>query len=230
MMIENAVSRKAAIAAAVCCIFYIVVQCFQQYVYTAITPPANAVQELLQGAMPLHKVRAFLLLLSFFPMMYIFICIIYHDFNRNKLLYTFALMGLLIFCFLEIGLRSVEYFYIQTQLPAQYQHASGEAVKNSIIAQFNVFQSVQQALYFPLMFAQCLASVIIAFIFPSAPRLTILVKAAFSINAFRLAGRLIAMFTGVTWFDSFSDGLYLPFVIAIFGMLAGWFGFVKAKK
>lgn len=219
---SNLTTKTSRRIAALFCIAYILVQSFQHYVLEVIPQPSGIAEELLQGSMSLHKWRSLLLLFSFFPMIYIFAVVIYYEIRKNTLLYSIALIGFLIFCFLEIGIRSVEYFYFQLQLPMEYINATNEITKSSIVKQFSIFQSVQIALYFPLMLSQTIASAILAFLFSSTPKINYLVKIAFGINAFRLTGRLIAMLFNVNWFDSFSGVLYLPFVIIIFGSVGYW--------
>jgi hypothetical protein len=223
----NFTNRKSRLVAAVFCVAYILIQSFQEYVFRTIPAPNNLTEELLQGAMPMHISRSMLLLLSFFPMIYIFLVIILHDFRKNALLFTVAFIGLFIFCFLEIGIRSIEFFYTQLQMPTAFLQTKDEAVKNSIINNYSVFQSVQIALYFPLMLTQAIASAIISFAFSARPKINSFVKTAFALNAFRLAGRLTAMVFHVSWFDSFSGNLYLPFVIIIFGLITIWL--IKVK-
>lgn len=214
--------KKARIVAALFCIAYILIQCFQGYVYSTIPEPANVIEVFLQGAMPIHQLRSLLLLLSFFSLIYVFIVTVFYDLRRQKLLYTVAIIGLLIFCFLEIGIRSIEYFYFQIQLPAAYIQTTSTVAKESIIEKYTVFQSVQAALYFPLMLSQAIGSILIAIIFPVAPKLNLLIKTAFALNTFRLIGRLLGMIANIHWFDSFSGTLYLPFVVVIFGLISIW--------
>ncbi|MEJ7643427.1 MAG: hypothetical protein WKF87_02420 [Chryseolinea sp.] len=223
----NFTTQKIRLVAALFCVAYILIQSFQEYVFRTIPAPNNLTEELLQGAMPIHISRSMLLLLSFFTMIYIFLVIILHDFRKNILLFAIAFLGLFIFCFLEIGIRSIELFYTQLQMPAAFLQTKDQDVKNSIISNYSAFQSVQTALYFPLMLTQAIASAIISFVFSPRPKINFLIRTAFALNAFRLVGRLTAMFFDVNWFDSFSGGLYLPFTIVIFGLITIWL--IKAK-
>jgi hypothetical protein len=77
------------------------------------------------------------------------------------------------------------------------------------------------------MLSQTISSIIISIIFPATPKINMLIKIAFGINAFRLIGRIAAMLFKVKWFDSFSGDLYLPFVIVIFGLMAYWLLYSK---
>lgn len=215
-------TRKAWLTAAIFCIAYILIQSFQEYVFRTIPPPKDPTEELLQGRLPLHIWRSALLLLSFFPLLYVFLVIVLSNFRGNPILFSTAFIGLFIFCFLEISIRSVELFYIQIQLPDALLAAKDAAVRNSILDRFSLFQSIQQALYFPLMLAQAISSFILAIAFSRKPPSNWMIKTAFAINAFRLAGRIIAMTFHVSWFNSFSGSLYLPFVVIIFGLMTVW--------
>jgi hypothetical protein len=227
-MTLNFTDRKFKLVAAGLVIAYILIQCFQEYVFRTIPPPTNVAEELFQGAMPLHRWRSILLLLSFFGLMYAFFVISLHNFKRNAMLSLIAFVGFFIFCSLEIGIRSVEFFYTQIQLPELLLQAKEDALKNSIIDKYSVFQSIQMSLYFPLMIAQGIASVILLGAFSDKSKINLLIKIAFGLNAFRLATRLFAMTFHVNWFDSFGGDLYLPFVIAIYGLIAIWL--LKAKE
>jgi hypothetical protein len=224
----NFVNGKARGIAATFCIAYVLIQVFQRFVFMSIPQPKNIAEELILGSMPIHIWRSTLLLLSFFALIYVYAVIVFHEFRKSVLLFTIAFIGLLIFCFLEIGIRSVELFYIQLQLPQEYISAENELVKNSILDKYVAFQSVQSALYFPLLFSQAISSVIVAWLFSSKPKLNYLIKIAFAVNAIRLAGRLGGMFLHVKWLNSFSSTLYLPLVILIFGLLIIWF--IKGKQ
>jgi hypothetical protein len=223
-------NKKSRLIAAGFAIAYILVQCFQEYVFRVIPVPANSTEELLQGAMHLHIWRSMLLLLSFFTLIYIFFVICLQNFRKNPTHSFLAFLGFLIFCFLEIGIRSVEFFYIQLQMPADFLQAKDDMLKNSIIDKYLVFQSVQAALYFPLMLSQAIASLIVAISYSGKPKINLLIKVALAINAIRLTGRLSAMTFHISWFDSFSGILYIPFVIVIFGLISVWLIKIKDEN
>ena len=178
--------------------------------------------------MSIHIWRSALLLFSFFFVIYVYSVIVFHQFKRSALLFTIAFIGLLIFCFLEIGIRSIELFYIQLQLPIEFANADNEEIKDLILNKYVAFQSVQRALYFPLLFSQAISSVIIACIFSAPPKINYLIKIAFGINAIRLAARLGGMFLNVEWLNNISSTFYLPLVLTIFGLLIFWF--IKESK
>jgi hypothetical protein len=219
---ELFMTKKARVIAALFCILYILFQVFQEYVFRTIPIPQTLEEELVQGAMPLHILRSTLLLLSFFFLIYVYLVIILREFSNNVLLFTLAFLGLFIFCCLEIGIRSVELFYTQLSLPRLFAETDEEAFRKVILNNFTFFQSVQVALYFPLMLSQASASVILTFAFSSRPRINMLIISAFGLNAFRLVGRLLGMTFHVTWFDIFSAELYLPLVAIIFGLIVFW--------
>jgi|SRR5688572_11255453 len=221
---ENGKIRRIA---ATFCVAYILIQVFQRFVFMSVPQPKNFAEELVLGSMPIHIWRSTLLLLSFFALIYVYAVIVFHEFKKSVLLYTTAFIGLLIFCFLEIGIRSVELFYTQIQLPTEFVNAKDELVKNSILDKYAAFQSIKGALYFPLLFSQGISSAIIAYLFSTKQKENYLIKVAFGVNAVRIAGRLGGMFLHVKWLDSFSGTLYLPLVIIIFGLLVFWF--IKSK-
>jgi hypothetical protein len=128
---------------------YILIQIFQDIVFRVLPEPTDVAAALAQGSHPLNLARAALLLVSFFGLAYAFIVIGLASPGPSSM---FAVFGLLLFCGLEIGLRSVELFYVFLQHPAA-----------DIVA---IFTSVQTALYFPLLLGQTLASAACSFTFP----------------------------------------------------------------
>jgi hypothetical protein len=230
MAIISFTNKKLRIIAAGFAIIYILVQGFQEYVFGIIPVPNNSTEELLQGSMLLHIWRSTLLLLSFFLLIYVFLIICLQNFKKNAILSLAAFIGFMIFCFLEIGIRSIELFYTQLQMPTLYLQLKEEALKNSIIDKYMVFQSVQTALYFPLMLSQGIASLIMTISFSIKQKINILIKIAFAINTIRLAGRLLAITFHINWFDSFSGALYFPFVVIIFGLISVWLIKVKDEN
>lgn len=219
--------RNTRVVAAIFCIAYILIQSFQQYVFSLMPGKTSMTEELLLGSMNIHLWRSFLLLISFFLLVFVFNAVVLYCYNKFKFFSIIALIGFLIFCCLEIGLRSVELFYVQIELPRNYSNAATSTIKLTVIDNYNVFRSVQAALYFPLMLSQAVSSLLVAIIFPVRSKINLMIKVAFILNAVRLAGRLLGMYAGIHWLDNLSGTLYLPFVIIIYGLMAGWFLFAK---
>lgn len=211
---DAGVSRRiaATIVAA-----YILIQGFQEFAIRTLGQPTEPAAELLQGPEPLNIARATLLLLSFFGLAFAFLVVCAHDRARRPFASAAAYLGFLTFCLIEIGLRSVELFWVYLRLPEEYARAQAAALDKMA-----TFQAVQAALYFPLMLSQLLGSAILAIGFPRAPRRNLLIVAAFGINAVRLACRLVGQFLHVAAFDVISGPLYLPLVVVIYLPIAIW--------
>jgi hypothetical protein len=161
--------------------------------------------------------------------MYVFLVVCAQNLNRNFTAPVFAFLGFFIFCALEICLRSVELFYFQIHLTGLYQQTASASEQKTITDLVDGFQSIQFALYFPLMFSQAVGSIILAATFDRSLRLNYLVIFAFALNGFRLAARILGMFLHIAWFDSFSNSLYLPLVFVIFGLIGIWLLLTKSE-
>lgn len=222
-------SKRARLIAAIIAFAYIFIQSFQFYVFTVLPPTNSPTDEFLQGSLSINLWRATLLLLSFWGLMYVFLVVCVQNLKRNFTASVFAFLGFFIFCLLEVCLRSIELFYLQIQLPAVYQQTVSAAEQKVITDLVANFQSVQLALYFPLMLSQMIASVVLAATFERNVRLNYLIIFAFALNGLRLLARILGMFSHINWFDSFSNSLYLPFVFVIFGFIGIWLLLTKSE-
>jgi hypothetical protein len=222
-------SKQARFIAAMIAFAYILIQSFQSYVLSVLPPTTSPTNEFLQGSLGINIWRSTLLLLSFWGLMYVFLVVCVQNLKRNFTATVFAFLGLFIFCLLEVCLRSVELFYFQIHLPVLYQQTAGAAEQKAITDLAAGFQSIQFALYFPLLFSQMIGSLILAATFERSSRLNYLIIFAFALNGFRLIARMLGMFLHINWFDSFSSGLYLPLVFVIFGLIGIWLLLIRSE-
>jgi hypothetical protein len=222
-------TKPARLIAAIIAFTYILIQSFQSYVLSVLPQTTSSTDAFLQGSLSINIWRSTLLLLSFWGLIYVFLVVCAQNLKHHFTATVFAFLGFFIFCVLEICLRSVELFYFQVHLPILYQQAVGAAEQKTIIDLVDGFQSIQLALYFPLLFSQAVSSVILAATFERRLRLNYLVIFAFALNGFRLAARILGMFLHIHWFDSFSNGLYLPLVFVIFGSIGVWLLLTKSE-
>lgn len=207
-------SRRVA---ATIVVAYILIQTFQEIVFRTLGEPSDPAAELLQGPAPLNVARATLLLVSFFGLAFVFLVVCAHDRARRPLASAAAFLGLFTFCLIEIGLRSVELWWVFARLPQEYARAPAAALDKMA-----TFQAIQTSLYFPLMLAQLLGSAILALGFPRTPRRNMLIVVAFGANAVRLACRLAGMFLHISAVDVLSGPLYLPLVVVVYLPIAVW--------
>ncbi len=228
--VEMTASNRARRMAAVLAFAYVLAQTFQAYVLSVLPPAGSPAEELLQGSLSLNLWRAALLLLSFWGLMYVFLVICVQNLKRHYPATIVAFLGFFIFCSLEIGLRSVELFYLQIHLPSVFRQAAGAAEQKAILEWAAGFRSVQMALYFPLLFSQMIGSVILAATFERRIRINYLIMGAMAINALRLLGRILGMFLHVHVLDWFSASLYLPLVYVIFGLMMTWLWLTKKNR
>ncbi len=199
------------IAAGVLVIIYICVQAFQDYVFGAFGVPANAGEELLQGVANLHLIRSSLMLISIFALIFMWWVICAQGLRRNSFLALIAFFGFFMFGMFEVALRSVELFWTQIQLPAEYLKATDPLVRAAIIDKFATFQSIQGALYFPLMFGPFLAYFAVFFLFPSSQRIHWALKFTIAFAAARTSLRLL----GYAGIHLVNDTTYTKFYFAM---------------
>ncbi|MCL6099584.1 MAG: hypothetical protein M1391_13525 [Bacteroidetes bacterium] len=203
--------RTFRIAAATLVIIYICVQAFQNYVFGAFGTPASAGEELLQGAANLHIIRSSLMLISIFALIFMWWVICAQGLRRNSFLALIAFFGFFMFGMFEVALRSVELFWTQIQLPAEYLKATDPLVRAAILDKFATFQSIQGALYFPLMFGPFLAYFAVYFLFPSSQRIHWALKFSVAFAAARTGLRLL----GYAGIHLVSDATYAQYYFAM---------------
>lgn len=214
-------NRTHRIVAAAVAVAYIAVQSFQFYVFGALPPLDGPEAALLQGPAPLNLARALTMLLSFFGLAYLFLVVAGIGFQRRPALATAAFLGFFVFCLLEVQLRAIELFYVYLELPAQYQAATDVAVQTRILDHKATFESLQQALYFPLGLSWMAGSVLICFALGGG-RFDWLAQAAFALNAVRLGLRTYDSYVLGAQFDDLYGTLYLPLVYLTFLPIGAW--------
>jgi hypothetical protein len=222
--------KEGRVIAAIVAFAYILIQSFQSYVFSVLPPSTSPTDEFLQGSLSINIWRSTLLLLSFWGLMYVFLVVCVQNLKRNFTASVFAFLGFFLFCSLEVCLRSIELFYFQIHLPDLFQRTAGAAEQKAITDLAVGFQSIQFALYFPLLFSQMFGSFILAATFERSLRLNYLIIFALALNGFRLIARILGMFLHINWFDSFSNHLYLPLVFVIFGLIGVWLLLTEAKS
>jgi hypothetical protein len=222
-------SKRARTIAAIIAFAYIFVQSFQSYVFSVLPPTNSPTDEFLQGSLSINLWRATVLLIAFWGLLYVFLIVCVQNLKSNFTATVFAFLGFLIFCLLEICLRSVELFYFQIHLPAVYRQTVSVTEQKAITDSVANFQSIQLALYFPLMLSQMIGSIVLAATFERNVRLNYLIILALALNGLRLVLRIFGMFLHINWLDNFSNGLYLPFVLVVFALIGIWLLLIKEE-
>ena len=219
------ITAKMKVAAAVVCILYILVQTFQWWVFAqAPSATPTPVEDFLFSAEPISILRSWLMLFSMFGLFCIFFVLCLSIYETHKVSSLLALTGFFVFFLLEIILRSVELFYTQIHLPAEYTATTDVAQREAIVSYVAQFQQVQRALYFPLGLSQTIGSFIIAGVYPAIARYNYAIKAIMFINGLRLFLRQLTVYGGIPAFPGdLYDALYLPLVYVTFGVMAWWF-------
>ncbi len=223
--------RNIRISAAIIALAYIAIQSFQWYVFDQFTAPASPAEELQQGNHPLHLIRSSLMLGAMFGLMYVRYVICSLAAVSYRFWASLAFICYFIFFMLEVLLRSTELFYAQLHLPQLALKANATELQ-SIVGQFQTFQSIQSALYFPLILAGTLSYAILFFLFPPGKqKINRLIKFVMGVDLLRSLWRLSSDYFGIGWLQgNFYDQIYLPLVFITFGAICIWLLKVRDER
>jgi hypothetical protein len=210
-------SRRIRVTAGIVALAYIAIQVFQEYVYRTLPVPTTGVEELVAGAQPLHVVRSALMLFGIAGATFVYVVVPLHRVRARPVAAGVAIAAFGVWAIFELGLRSVELFWTQLQLPSAYAatHDAG------IVDQLTTFAAVQGALYVPLMGASLVGSIAMVLVARrSGDRLLV---AVFAFNAVRIVVRMLSAYTGVPLLPAgVYDQVYLGIVVIVHGPLAYW--------
>lgn len=214
-------SRIQQRAAALVALAYVAIQSFQWFVFARLPETSDAVAALLQGPHPLNIARAVTMLLSFVGLAYLFLVTCGIVARRSPATAVGAGVAFMVFCVMELQLRSIELFHVFLALPPQYQAAATAAQQALVLHDQAQFQGIQHALYFPLGLTWLLASALVC-IGLRGSRFDWLARWAFGLNALRLLLRMLDVYVFGPHFDALYSTLYLPLVWLSFVPLAIW--------
>lgn len=211
------------VGAAVIALLYIAIQTFQWYVFEQFNTPASAAEELQQGNHPLHLVRSSLMLAAMFMLLYVRYVICFLAGIYNRFWANLAFICYFVFFMLEVLLRSTELFYIQLHLPQKALAANANEL-NCIIDKFQTFQTIQTALYFPLIVSATISYAILFFLFWSInQKINWIIRSVLAIDLLRSTWRLLSDYFNVQWLQGdLYSAIYLPMVIITFGPISIW--------
>ncbi len=211
------------VIAAVIALLYIAIQTFQWYVFEQFNTPASAAEELQQGNHPLHLVRSSLMLAAMFMLLYVRYVICFLAGIYNRFWANLAFICYFVFFMLEVLLRSTELFYIQLHLPQKALAANANEL-NGIIDKFQTFQTIQAALYFPLIVSATISYAILFFLFWSInQKINWIIRSVLAIDLLRSTWRLLSDYFNVQWLQGdLYSAIYLPMVIITFGPISIW--------
>lgn len=223
--------KHIRVSAAIVALAYIAIQSFQWYVFGQFKAPASTVEELQQGNHPLHLVRSSLMLAAMFGLLYVRYVICSLAAVSHRFWATLAFISYFVFFMLEVLLRSTELFYTQLHLPKLALAANANELPN-IVDKFQTFQSIQSALYFPLILAGTFSYAILFFLFsPGRQKINRLIKFVFGVDLLRSLWRLSSDYFGVQWLQgNLYEQIYLPLVFITFGSISIWLLKVKDER
>jgi hypothetical protein len=223
--------KNIRIGAAIVALVYIGIQLFQDYVFRSFTTPSTVMEELQQGSHRLHLIRSSLMLGAMFGLLYVRYVICYLAGMLNRFWSILAFISYFVFFMLEVLLRSTELFYAQLLLPKQALGANANELQN-ILDRFQTFQSIQSALYFPLILsATCSYAILFFVFFPVKHKINWLIKFVLGVDLLRSVWRLSSDYFNVTWLQGdFYSQAYLTLVIITFGPICIWLLKVKDEQ
>lgn len=198
------------------CLFFVGCQVFQKFVFLTVPFGPDSLTHLQALSHPLHIARSLGVLLSLVFLMYPFT--IFAQFGPTQVLRTLIVVFFAFFIVFEIGYRSVELFLVQLNWSLL---ATNITSAEDIRVRFEVFQGVQQAIYFPLLLSHGIGSSIAGWCVPYRGTDRIL-KVALLLNALRLILRLGGMFGGVQWMNILTGTYYFPLIMIIFIPISAW--------
>jgi hypothetical protein len=224
--------QRRYLLAALCILFFIAAQTFQEFAYRLWIPAAHGPeQELHTYLLPIDRARALLIMASIVSLIvpYVVIALRY----RRIALFA-AVLGLIFgaaFKGFELSTRSVDFFVVGQSWARAFQAGDTAAGHAAILHRYVVWSDMVRGLYFPLMLSHLLASCAFAYaIWQEHDRWSRLASLAFMLNALRLLGRISSTFGGQLWLDPLNNTAYYPVVLVINGMLAAWFFHLAATS
>lgn len=205
-----------------CLSAFLAAQAFQEYVFAALSAAGDDAAAWRVTLDPLNRARAFVLLLSFIPLMIAYTVLCAQKVRTAPRRAFVALVFLLSFCFFELAYRSIEFFVIDGLWTRALLESTDALVRSTMQERLEVFGDLVRGVYFPLMLTQLIGSVFLFAATVPAARADGLLRLAMAANTLRLTARLASTYGGVTWLASFNDRLYFPCVLLVMGALLAY--------
>lgn len=200
---------------------FLLAQIFQQYVFLTLPTPSNPTEAAARATTFLDQTRSLLILSSFFGLIVSFTYICRQKMKSAPKLATAALIFLILFCFLEITYRSIEFFAVHQTWASQFINATDEFEKNRLLDKIMTFNTIVRTVYFPLLLSHLIGSLfLLTTTFAEAgAHGDGYLRASMTVNSLRLAARLGGGYLGVSWLEPFNNKLYFPSISLVFALL-----------
>jgi len=219
--------RNSYFAGAMCLVFFLASQAFQEVAYHFWIPaPRNPHDELLIYLLRIDQVRSLFVLAGILALAVPFGVIAIRCFRAAPLASTLGLIFGAAFIFFELSERAVEIFVVGQNWANGFSRALSASESEAILRRFAAWNEAAAALTFCLRLSYLLGSLAFAratWKAEAPARWGWLATVAFLLNALRLLARLLSTFAAQKWLNGFNDQLYFPAVFAIMGMLTVWF-------
>jgi hypothetical protein len=227
------ITRNSYFAGAMCLVFFLASQAFQEIAYRFwIRTPHTPQDELLIYLLKIDQVRAFLVLAGILALAVPFCVIAIRCLRAAPLASTLGLTFGAAFIFFELSQRAAEILVVGQNWANTFSHALSASERDAILQRFAAWNEAAAPLTFCLRLSYLLGSLAFAratWKAKAPARWGYLATVAFLLNALRLLARLLSTFAAQAWLNGFNDQLYFPAVFIIIGMLTLWF-FLMARS
>jgi hypothetical protein len=211
--------RLAALGA----LCYVGAQVFQWMVIGVAPTPASPEEAIVNRLLPLARARSVVVMVSFPAVLLAYagvaLCALRRSPGAAIAGFAFAFM----FVAVEMAYRSVDVFVVTEQW-ARLLHDSGNAALTArIVERAALWREIVNALYFPLLLSNALASMALAAgVWNAMDRWCRALSALFIIKAVQAGVRILEMHFGLAWLSSFNFRIYFPITISVYGFTAFW--------
>jgi hypothetical protein len=204
-------------------VVYLAAQSYQYVLFTNGALTSASALDALHGRLTLHgRTLSIGILISFFLLPNYYLAIAACLGRRRPAATVTGLFFSLMFVFIEIVQRSIDYFMITDQWAASPAGTAG-AVAETLAARAQLWGEITIAVYVPLLVAHFLGSL---YFLPATRALDhpwrLILSGALILNCLRLAARLTEYGCHASWLHSLNQSLHYPLSVLVYGSFAVW--------
>lgn len=202
---------------------YLAAQSYQYVLFTNGALTSASALDALHARVTLHgRILSIGILISFLVLPNYYLAIATCLGRRRPVATVMGLFFSLMFVFIEIVQRSIDYFLITDQWAAS-PAGMGGAVGETLAARAQLWGEITIAVYVPLLVAHLLGSL---YFLPATRALDrpwrLILSGALILNCLRLAVRLAEYGCHAPWLVSLNQSLHYPLSVLVFGSFSVW--------